>query len=70
MAPALDDNIFLVCEFDLNFKEKEINKIIKLLADLFEELYSIDDIKNWNGDISFFYKYRDKVLLYFKMYDL
>ena len=56
--------------YDKTVKDKKIKKMFKLIADFFEDLYSFDDIVSWNGDPSIFDKFKDRIDVYFEMYDL
>ena len=42
----------------------------KAPAEAKDDMFSLEDINNWDGDVSFFDKFKDKVDLYFKMADL
>ena len=39
-------------------------------TDLFQEMFTIEDMENWDGDLSFFDKFKTKIDLYFRMADL
>jgi len=70
LKSVLEGNAILVCMTDVNIKEKKIDKQIAVIARIFEELYKPDDIKNWDGEISFFEEFKEKSELYFKMSNL
>jgi hypothetical protein len=63
-------NSILVCKTDSDIKEKKITKVCDVIARIFEELYDVDDIQKWNGDLAFFDKFKEKLDLYFKMSNL
>ncbi|MFX1315425.1 MAG: hypothetical protein ACFE9T_06140 [Promethearchaeota archaeon] len=67
---CVQNEVILVCKSPLEVKDKKIQKICKLIADIFDDMFSLDDINNWDGDTSFFDKFKDKIDLYFKMADL
>jgi len=67
---ALYGNSILVCKTESDIKEKKITKICNVIVRIFEELYDVDDLKNWNGDLAFFDKFKEKIELYFKMSNL
>ena len=70
LATCLNENILLVSVCNIKVKDKLIKNMFKIMANYFEEMYTIDDIKNWNGDLSLFDKYKDRIELYLKMSDL
>ncbi|MHA1915404.1 MAG: hypothetical protein ACW97V_13670 [Promethearchaeota archaeon] len=47
-----------------------VRKIFKVLGSFFEELYSSEELTNWNGDLSLFDKFKERIEIYFQMYDL
>jgi hypothetical protein len=67
---CVQDEVILVCKSPLEVKDKKVQKICKLIVDLFDDMFSLDDINNWDGNTSFFDKFKDKIDLYFKMADL
>ncbi|MFW9896544.1 MAG: hypothetical protein ACFFD7_12130 [Candidatus Thorarchaeota archaeon] len=70
LSPCVDGHAYLVSQTDVNVKDKKIRKIFKVLGEFFEELYSAEDIINWDGDLSLFDKFKDRIDIYFQMYDL
>ncbi len=70
LIPCLDNNIVLVAKSSLNAKPKDIQNMCKIIADLFEEMFSIEQISNWDGDLSMFDKFQTKIDIYFRMGDL
>ena len=70
LATCLNENILLVSVCNIKVKDKLIKNMFNIMANYFEEMYTIDDIKNWNGDLSLFDKYKDRIELYLKMSDL
>ena len=54
---ALQGTIIMVIRTDSKTKDKKINKLGVDVIKILEELYSADDIKNWNGDVVFFSKF-------------
>ncbi len=67
---VLKGQFVISCKSALDAKEKTIKKMCKVIADIFEEIYDVEDIENWNGDISFFDKFSTKLNIYFKMCEL
>jgi len=61
-----EGNAILVCRTSSKIKDSKIQKLCKKIVKTFEELYDIDDIINWNGDVQFFNKFRDELNKYFK----
>ncbi|MFX0070454.1 MAG: hypothetical protein ACFFAO_05120 [Candidatus Hermodarchaeota archaeon] len=70
LKSSLNGNALVVCRSDPKIKEKKIKKICNLITQIFEDLYKPEDIENWDGDVSFFDNFRDKLDLYFKMSNL
>jgi hypothetical protein len=70
MSPCLDGSAFLVSQTDHSVKERKIKRIFKVLGEFFEELYTKDDIINWDGDLNIFDNYKNRIDIYFQMYDL
>ena len=36
-----------------------------IIINFFEDMYTIEDIKSWDGKVSYFDKFKDKLQLYF-----
>ena len=70
LKSVLDNNAILVCMCDVNIKDKKIHKQCDVIARIFEEIYKPDDIKNWDGEVSYFDRFKEKLELYFKMSNL
>ena len=70
ITTCLKDEIILTCKSSIDSKEKKIKKICKIISDIFDDMFTLDDINNWDGDNSFFDKFKDKLDLYFKMSQL
>lgn len=70
ITPALGGYIYLVGLLSKSLKDKKIKEIFKIISDIFEDLYSENDLKTWDGDISFFDKFEERINIYFRMYDL
>ncbi|MFX1274190.1 MAG: hypothetical protein ACFFBP_00530 [Promethearchaeota archaeon] len=70
ITSCLDGNIFLVSQSDFKTKSKKIQKVFKIIAEFFEEIYSIEDIDKWDGDTKFFNSFKDRINLYFSMAEL
>ncbi|TXT64423.1 MAG: hypothetical protein BAJALOKI3v1_210010 [Promethearchaeota archaeon] len=67
---CLNDTAILVLKVSKETKHKEIEKICKILKKIFEDLYNPEDIKGWDGDLSFFDKFKQKLDLYFRVSNL
>ncbi|MFX0032941.1 MAG: hypothetical protein ACFE8E_06345 [Candidatus Hodarchaeota archaeon] len=67
---CVQDSTILVCKSPIEVKDKKIQKICRIIADIFDDMFSFEDISNWDGDVSFFDKFKDKIDLYFKMAEL
>ncbi len=70
LMPTLQGNVILVCRSSSKTKEKKVQQICEVICKIFEDLYDVNDLKNWNGDLSLFDKFRDRLDLYFKMSNL
>ena len=70
LKSVLDNNAILVCMCDVNIKDKKIHKQCDVIARIFEEIYKPDDIQNWDGEVSYFDRFKEKLELYFKMSNL
>ena len=69
-SPCCDGTALLVCKSDTSVKDKKIIKIAKVIKNILEDLHSGHQIENWDGDISCFDEFRNRLDLYFKMSDL
>ncbi|TFG21575.1 MAG: hypothetical protein EU529_13175 [Promethearchaeota archaeon] len=67
LVSALKNDAILVCKSDPKHKEKKIHKLCNVIVRIFEETFDSSDINNWDGDLSFFDDFKDKLDLYFKM---
>jgi chemotaxis protein CheY-P-specific phosphatase CheC len=67
IASSLEERAFLVCKYDSKVKEKKIKKVMEIIIKFFEDMYSINEIENWNGKISYFDKFKDRLELYFEV---
>jgi len=63
---TLEGSAILVCRTSSKVKEKKVQKICNNIVKIFEELYDPNDIINWDGDVSFFDKFREKLENYIK----
>jgi hypothetical protein len=70
LTSCLDGNIYLASRTDIKTKAKKVMKVFGIITEFFEELYTIDDIENWDGDLSLFDTFKDRVELYFQMSEL
>ena len=67
---ALKNSIIICCKSAMSVKEKNIQKMIKVITKMFNEMFSVEELENWNGDISLFDDFSKKLDLYFRMGDL
>ena len=58
---ALQGNVIMVIRTDSKIKDKKINKLGVDVIKILEELYTVDDIKDWNGTVAFFDEFRGKL---------
>ena len=56
-----------MCKYDSKVKQKKIQKVMEIIMKFFEDMFSINDIENWDGDVSYFDKFKDKLELYFEV---
>ena len=70
LIPALEKQIILVCKTPNDEKKKNIEKMCNILGSIFEDMFKLEDIENWNGDLSFFDKFKNRLDIYFRVSDL
>jgi hypothetical protein len=70
LSSCLKGNVYLVSRTGLKIKTKKVMKVFEIITEFFEELYSINDIENWDGDLSLFDRFKDRIELYFQMSEL
>lgn len=70
LKPILQGSVLLVCRTNPSIKIKKIQKLCGIVKQIFEDLYGLDEIKSWDGDLSFFDPFNDKLNLYFKISNL
>ena len=66
----LQNDLVLVYKTNPNFKEKKVLSICKMISDILDDAYPSEKLQLWNGNLSFFEKFRKKIALYFKMSSL
>ncbi|MEE9378517.1 MAG: hypothetical protein V3V33_10845 [Candidatus Lokiarchaeia archaeon] len=67
---ALNGKVFLAGRTHLKTKDKTIKNACKIISEIFEDMYDPSGIENWDGDLAFFDRFKDKLDLYFKMSSL
>lgn len=67
---CMEDEIVLVCRSPLDVNKKKIQKVCSVIGKMFEQMFSINDITKWNGDLDFFNEFQHKLNLYFRMSDI
>ncbi|MHA1490042.1 MAG: hypothetical protein ACTSRI_10345 [Promethearchaeota archaeon] len=70
LMPYFQDDFIIVCRRNSNVKDKKIFKICKVIGKIFEDMYDKNELKKWDGDHSFFNKFKNRLDLYFKMGNL
>ena len=70
LTSFLKGNIYLVSRCDIKVKTKKVMKVFEIITEFFEESYTINDIENWDGDLSLFDRFKDRIELYFQMSEL
>ncbi len=61
---ALQGNIIMVIRANNKAKEKKINKVSIDIIRIFEDLYSADDVENWDGSTKFFAEFRKRLCVF------
>ncbi|MBD3195808.1 MAG: hypothetical protein GF317_12175 [Candidatus Lokiarchaeota archaeon] len=64
---CFNDKLILVLKSSKKAKNKHVQKICKVIKDMFENLYTNEEINNWDGNSEFFDKFKEKLEVYFKM---
>jgi len=67
---AFNGKIFLVGRTPLKTKDKTLKKACSIICKIFEDMYDPSEIENWDGDLAFFDRFKDKLDFYFKMSSL
>ena len=68
-SPALKRSIYIVCIGPISVKNKKLIKICKEIVNLFEGLYKLDDLIEWDGDLEFFEKFKQRINLFLQLSD-
>lgn len=61
-----EGNAILVCRTSSKIKDKKVQKTCHDIVDIFEDLYDINDIISWDGDVTFFNGFKEKLQKFFK----
>ena len=64
---CMSDRIILLLGFSSNVRDKQVKKVLKIIIKIFEDMYSPEDLENWDNDLAFFDKFRTKLKMYFKL---
>ena len=67
---CLQNDLIIFYKTNPDIKEKIVLNLCKTISGILEDVYPVDKLQFWNGDLSFFEKFRKKVGLYFKMSSL
>ena len=70
LMPCFQDDFIIVCRLNSNVKDKKIINMCKVIGKIFEDMHDINELKKWDGDLSFFNKFKDRLDLYLKMGNL
>jgi len=63
----LQNNLIIFYKTNPDIKEKKVLSICKVISGILEDAYPRDKLQLWDGNLSFFEKFRKKVAIYFKM---
>ena len=61
-----DGHAILVFRTDSKIKDKKIQKLSRHIVEIFEELYDANAILSWDGDVTFFDEFKEKLLKFIK----
>ena len=64
---CLQNDLIIFYRTDPNTKEKKILNLCQTISGILENVYPTDKLQFWDGNLSFFEKFRKKVALFFKM---
>ena len=64
---CLQNDLIIFYKTNPSVKEKKVLSICKVISKIFEDVYPLDKLQLWDGNLSFFEKFRKKVVIYFKM---
>ena len=64
---CLQNNLIIFYKTNSSIKEKKALSICKVISGILEDAYPPDKLQFWDGNLSFFEKFRKKVAIYFKM---
>ena len=59
-------NAILVFRTSSKIKDKKIQKLCQDIVEIFEELYDVNDIISWDGDVTFFNGFKEKLQNFLK----
>ncbi|MFX0132709.1 MAG: hypothetical protein ACFFDN_03585 [Candidatus Hodarchaeota archaeon] len=61
-----EGHAILVFRTDSKIKDKKIQKLCKDIVKIFEELYDVNDIITWDGDVNYFDGFKEKLQKFLK----
>ena len=61
-----EGHAILVFRTSSKIKDKKIQKLCQDIVEIFEELYDVNDIISWDGDVRYFDKFKEKLHKFFK----
>ena len=64
---CLQNDFIIFYKTNPDIKEKKALGICKVISEILEDTYPPDKLQLWDGNLSFFEKFRKKVALYFKL---
>lgn len=56
-----DGNAILVFRTGSKIKDKKIQKVSNKIVEIFEELYDVNEIISWDGDVTYFNGFKEKL---------
>ncbi len=64
---CLQNDLIIFYKTNPDIKEKVVLNLCKVISGILEQAYPTDKMQFWDGNLSFFDKFKKKVGLYFKM---
>ena len=64
---CLENDLIIFYKTNPYVKEKVLINLCKVISGILEEIYPVDKLQFYDGNLSFFEKFKKKVRLYFKM---
>ncbi|MFX1448792.1 MAG: hypothetical protein ACFFCG_11770 [Promethearchaeota archaeon] len=64
---CLQNDLIIFYKTKPDIKEKIVLTLCKVISGILEDVYPIDKLQFWDGNLSFFEKFKKRIALYFKM---